>query len=304
MAPVRPSPANVKSNASRPGKRSADIVDPLWLAKTSLAVIAISLVCAYLTFCCIFYVAQWQLVLHPSRTVARTPASVGLAFQPVRFGDDRSGQPQLTGWWIPGDNLKDPTILLLHGEDGSMSDTLPAAVALHQASLNVFIFDYRGYGASGGKHPTEQTMRRDADTALNYLTQDRGLTAGNIVVYGTHLGASLAVSLSEKHPQLAALILQSADGDTETRVRRDVRSRIVPVSILFHQRFPLADALHRLATPKLLLSYTQGPPPEEAQRAADPKMTVELPRDGKPTELTGAIRRFLDTYLAHPAPLL
>ena len=279
-------------------------VDPLWLVKTSLAVMAIGLLCAYLTVCGLFYVQQWQLVLHPSRTLTQTPAGEGLAFEPVRFGADTSGQPQLAGWWIPSDLPSDPTVLMLHGETGSMSDALPAALALHNARLNVLLFDYRGYGNSGGKHPTEQRMRQDAESALFYLTETRGLSPASLVVYGTHLGASLAVALCQQHPQVPALILQSADGDTATRVGRDARTRIFPVNLLFHQRFPLADALHRLKTPKLLISFTNGLPPEEVQRAADPKLTAEFPSSAGATDMAKLIRRFLDTYVVHPSSLL
>ncbi len=307
MAPARPSPEFPKSPKSfrvPPKARPQNSVDPLWLVKGALAVMSIGLLCAYLTVCGLFYVQQWQLVLHPSRIVSQSPASEGLAFEPVRFGDDSSGQPQLTGWWIPGDLPSDPTVLILHGETGTMSDALPAALALHNARLNVLLFDYRGYGASGGKHPTQQRMRQDADAALYYLTQTRRLSPGSLVLYGAHLGASLAVALCEQHPQISALILQSADGDTATRVSRDTRTRIFPVNLLFHQRFPLADALHNLKTPKLLISFTDGPPPEEVRRAADPKLTAEFPRSAGATDMTRVILRFLDTYVAHPSPLL
>ena len=296
-------PLNSRSDL-RPNPRLNSRLDPRWLLQAAAAVVAVSLLCAYLTLCGVFYVAQWQLVLHPSRTVARTPAQEGLAFEPVRFGDDRSGQPQLTGWWLPSDLPQDPAVLMLHSENGSMADALPVARALHDAGLHVLLFDYRGYGASGGRHPTERLMRADAENAFNYLTRTRHIAPASIVVYGTHLGASLAVSLAERHPQLPGIILQSADGDTESRVLRDVRSRLVPVSMLFHQRFPLADPLRHLRTPKLLISYTEGPPPEEAQRAADPKITAELPRNAQPGELVAVIRRFLDTYVAHPPSLL
>lgn len=304
MAPVRPKPEFSKSSRLSPKARQNNSVDPVWLLKGSLAVVAIGLLCAYLTVCWLFYAGQWQLVLHPSRTVAQTPAGEGLAFEAVRFGDDTSGQPQLAGWWIPGDLPTDPTVLLLHGETGSMSDALPAALALHNARLNVLLFDYRGYGTSGGKHPTEKHMRQDADSALYYLTQTRRIAPGSLIVYGAQLGASLAVTLCEQHPQIPAMILQSADGDTATRVSRDTRTRIFPVNLLFHQRFPLADALHRLQTPKLLISFTDGPPPEEVERAADPKLTAEFPRSAAPTDMTRVVRRFLETYVAHPSSLL
>jgi pimeloyl-ACP methyl ester carboxylesterase len=291
---------------SVPPSRSAlpEVVDPRWILQAGAAVIAVGLLCAYLTLCGLFYFAQWQFVLHPSRTVAQTPAAEKLPFQPVRFADNLAGQPELSGWWIPSDSPADPTVLLLHGQNGSMSDALPAARALHDARLNVLVFDYRGYGQSAGRHPTEATMRRDSENALRYLTDGRHIPSSHILVYGADLGASLAVSLCAQHPAIAGLILSAADGDTETRVLADVRSRMIPVRLLFHERFPLADPLSRLKTPKLLISYTRGVPPVEAQRAADPKITAELPPHPDPALVTQTLRRFLGSYIARPPATL
>ena len=300
MPPSKPSQKTRPTVAARP----PETVDPRWLLKAIGAVVALGLLCAYSSVCALFYFQQWQLVLHPSRAVPQTPSSQGLAFQPVRFGDDTSGQPQLAGWWIPSDLASDPTVLMLHGQDGSMSDALVAARALHNARLNVFLFDYRGYGQSGGDHPTAQKMAADAASALQYLIGTRAVPATSIILYGAHLGASLAVGLCRQHPDVPALILQSADGDTETRVLRDERSRIVPLRLFFHERFPLADALHVLKTPKLLISSTDGHPPVDAERAADPKLTAEVPPNATPDVVTGVIRRFLDTYVAHPPAVL
>ncbi len=283
-----------------PSKEPPEMVDPVWLLKAGAAAVAVGLVCAYAALCILFYTEQWQFVLHPSRTVAETPAALGLAFQPVRFGDNVAGQPELVGWWIPSDLASDPTVLVLHGQNGSMTDSIKAAKALHDARLNVLVFDYRGYGQSAGRHPTEHDMRSDAENAFRYLTENRRISASSVVVYGAHLGASLAVGLCDQHKEIPGLILESADGDTETRVLADVRSRIIPVRLLFHERFPLADPLARLRTPKLLISYTKGNPPVEAQRAADPKLTAEIPPNAPPDAVTREIRRFLDTYVQRP----
>ena len=287
--------------------KAPEIVDPSWLFKAMGAVLALGLVCAYVSICLLFYFQQAQLLLHPSRTLTATPASEGLPFRPVRFGeegDQIAGQPRLSGWWIASDQPSDPTVLVLHGQDGSMSGAVPAAKALHDARLNVLLFDYSGYGESAGRHPQQAAMQADADTALAYLTSTRKIPTTSILVYGDHLGASLAVSLCAKTPLIAGVILDSADGDTATRVEADQRSHIVPIALLFHERFPLADPLRSLHTPKLLISYTTGSPPLDAQRAADPKMTVELPKIAGSQEFTNAVRRFLDTYIQHGPSLL
>ncbi len=281
-----------------------ETVDPRWILKAIAAVFAVGLLCSYITLCAFFYIGQWEFVLHPSRVVSQTPASQQLAFEAVRFGNDLSGKPQLAGWWMPSDATADPTVLLLHGEKGSMSDALPAAKALHDARLNVLLFDYRGYGQSGSLHPSQAMMEGDAKQALNYLTGTRKIPVSSIVLFGQGLGASLATQLCSNQPQVPGLILVSADGDTATRVEADQRSRIVPVEMLFHEPFPLADPLHILKTPKLLISFTGAAAPEYAQRASDPKITAELARGANVSDITPVVRRFLDTYLSSPPPTL
>ena len=185
-----------------------------------------------------------------------------------------------------------------------MGDALPAVKALHDARVNILVFDYRGYGQSGGDHPTAQKMAGDANSALAYLTGTRRIPTPSVLVYGSGLGASLAVALCTQYPELPAMILQSADGDTETRVLREERSRIVPLRLFFHERFPLADPLRALKTPKLPISYTNGHAPGDAERAGDPKLTAELPPDAGSQAMTAVIRRFLDTYVTRPPSVL
>ena len=282
-----------------------ETVDPRWLLWAALAVVLLAAVCAYITLCTLFWKTQWQLVLHPSRTLQHTPADAHLPFQEVHFSPGPDGQPQLVGWWIPADGLDDranptePTALLLHGGEGSMADSLPLAEALHTVHLNVLLFDYRGFGPSTGAHPAQFTMQQDAEAALDFLQTSRHLAPSTLIPVGEGLGASLAVRLAAEHHDLPAVILRSPRGDFEEEAQAASRSRLVPFKLLFHENFPLADPLHQLATPKLILSENHGQPSVIAQRAADPKMTVEgLSSD--PAALTTSLQRFLDTYVQRP----
>jgi pimeloyl-ACP methyl ester carboxylesterase len=280
-----------------------ELVDPAWILKALGLMVGLGLLGGYLTLCVVFARSQWQLVLHPSRQANPPAIAVApLAVTEVRFGDDLSGQPQLAGWWVPGDDPANPTLLILHSGDGSLPDALPEARLLRQTGLNLLLFDYRGFGASGGQHPTESTMEQDAESALAYLTQTRGLPPRSIAVYATGVGASIAVQLCASHPELPALILDRPDGDMAARASADVRSRIVPFRLLFHQIFPLAQPLQTLPTPKLLISHTNGPAPALFRNAADPKTTVELSPGDQPAELS-ALNRFLGTYLPPKRPV-
>jgi pimeloyl-ACP methyl ester carboxylesterase len=273
-----------------------DLVDPGWILKALGGMLALGILCAYITLCVIFSHAQWQLVLHPSRTVATTPAALGLPFTEVQFGVDASGQPQLDGWWIPSDEPASRTALLLHGADGSISDALPSAVALHELHLNVLLFDYRGYGRSNRTHPTQVTMQQDTHSALTYLLQNRSVAPNRLVVYGQGLGAPLALQLCATiEIKCPAMILDRPDGDLLARASADPRAKIVPMSMLFHERFPLAEPLQTSSTPKLLISYNMGPAPQVLKDAHDPKMLAEL-KTGDTGAYIDTLRRFLDEY--------
>jgi uncharacterized protein len=179
MPKSSPSPRRPPRHAA-----SSEDVDPRWLLKAGAIVFALALLCALAVLWVAFYYTQWQYVLAPSRTVATTPSALGLAFTEVHFGVDATGQPQLDGWWIPADTPTSLTVLMLHGGTGSMSDALPQARTLHNANLNVLLFDYRGFGRSGGAHPTQALMQADAESALNYLRDTRHIDLSRVVVYG------------------------------------------------------------------------------------------------------------------------
>ncbi|WP_263365599.1 alpha/beta hydrolase [Edaphobacter bradus] len=271
-----------------------EAVNPLWLLRALGLVLVAALLCSYLALCLLFLQGQWQIVLHPIHSDAKPPATP----EAVHFGPDESAIPQLLGVWMPvasGARYATTTILFLPGGDGSRSDFTPTLEALHQLGLNVFAFDYRGYGFSAKTHPSQKKMSEDAESAWRYLTLSRAIPAGQIVPYGAGVGASLAAQLTLAHPEVPALILDSPCADLLKVARYDPRSVFIPVRLLFHERFPLAEPLSTLRAPKLLI--TTGKSSAEAFRtASDPKISVELPAANG--ALYGqAITRFLDQYL-------
>jgi hypothetical protein len=272
-------------------------VDPIWLLKAVAATIALAILCGYLALCLLFYQGQWQLVLHPTRT-SSAPASIdGAPFQLLHFGPGDSAIPQLTGWWIPAAapaRYANTTLLFLPPGDGSLANSLPTLAALHHLGINVFAFDYRGYGQSANTHPNQQKMIQDAESAWTYLTSSRHIPPNLIILYGTGTGASLAASLATSHPAIPALILDSPHTDLLEVAQHDPRSSLLPASLLFHENFPLAAPLQTLHTPKLLLSKS-GQLPTAYRTAVGPKITIEFTT---PTEAlyTQALTRFLDQY--------
>ena len=284
--------------AARP--KGAAAAEPItvsgrWLLGAFAAVLALAAVCAYATLALLFYQGQWQLILHPAKTITAIPRA---KFDEIHFDYTETGVARLDGWWIPADagaRWTGDTILYLHGGRGSLSDAVSDLDALHMLGINVFAFDYRGYGKSAGPHPDEGRMNADADAAWSYLTATRHLDPKTIVVYGTGLGASVATGLTARHAP-AGLIL---DGPSETAKKltgADARARILPMWLLLDERFDPGPTLKTLALPKLFLDRngTQARTEELYRLADSPKQYFELKRDdGYGATLT----RFLDGVL-------
>jgi fermentation-respiration switch protein FrsA (DUF1100 family) len=144
-------------------------------------------------------------VYHPGRTLETTGAALGRPFEDVRF--ESTGGLKLNGWFFPAD-ARSPsaslTVLVCHGNAGNISHRLGLCRILLQAGVNVFAFDYRGYGLSQGR-PSEEGTYEDAQAAVRWL-QRRGLT--DIVAYGESLGGGVASELCLREKS-AGLILQS-----------------------------------------------------------------------------------------------
>jgi len=295
--------------APKPDRRPAanstpqQVVSPAWLVKAIALTIVAALLCAYLTLCLLFYQGQWQLVLHPVRTSSPPTSIGGTPYELLRFDPGDSAAPQLTGWWIPADpggRYAHLTILFLPDGNGSLADDIPILAALHNLGINVFAFDYRGYGQSAAIRPSQQSMTHDTEAALQYLNTTRSIPAQRIIPYGTGTGTSLATHLAATQSTVPALILDNPRADLLDTALHDPRAAILPVRLLFHERFPLAATLSTLHAPKLLISRLTSIE-QTYNTAADPKLTVEL-TSPSPLPFNQSVTRFLDQYLP-PAPV-
>jgi hypothetical protein len=219
-------------------------------------------------FCLLFWQGSWQLLYHPTSTVARTPASIGLAFDSVSFASNDAGVPQLQGWWIPSSTAR-YTVLHLHGQAGNLGDTLDALADLHASGLNILAFDYRGYGQSHFEHPSEARWLQDANWALEYLTGTRQIDPHSIVIVGSGLGANLALEVAAAHPELAAIVLESPRDSPANAIFNDARAKLLPAHLLVRDRYDLSAPAAALHVPSLWLLQNQ-----ISQQAPSPKVDL------------------------------
>jgi hypothetical protein len=310
MAKPTPRTAAKPTAKTAPQKQPQEVIDPRWLVKMLGIAIAAALVCSYLALCVLLYNASWQLVLHPTRNPS---GGTALPTQRVQFDIDNTGKPRLSGEWYPaeaGSPRAQYAALYLRGADGQLDPADGTQIAmLHGLGLNVFAFNYTGYGDSAQHpHPSEKQMLSDAITAHSYVAGTYNFREpGKIILFGSGTGVSIAAQLAQADPTIAALIGYNADPEVLARAKADPRSHnnLVPIGLLFHDTFTL-DALKTLTKPKLL--YTVGPDTKARaavyKTAADPKMTVEVPTHASPEE-RAALARFLDeNFPATSAQLL
>jgi pimeloyl-ACP methyl ester carboxylesterase len=295
----------VVSRSSRPGSRAASpqppTVSPQWLLRALGFSAIAALFCAWATLCLLFWQGSWQLLYHPAAAVTRTPATVGLHYEPVGFAATETGQLRLQGWWIPAaDNAPFArfTVLYLHGATGNLGNTVEALARLHAAGVNVFAFDYRGYGLSRFVRPSEAGWLQDAAWAIHYLTATRNIDPRSIVLDGDGLGANLALEAASANSHLGGVVLESPIENPVSVIFGDARAHLVPAHLLVHDRFDLGQAAAALHLPSLwILSATAaGAPsaPAAFAKVTAPKQLVWMPAGADSgNAFTGALIHWL-----------
>jgi dienelactone hydrolase len=125
--------------------------------------------------------------------------------QDIRFSAPDGSQ--LDAWWVPTVGPR-RTVLFFHSRRGNLSDQAERIQRLQLLRSNVFALDYEGYGKSQGQ-PSLAHMLQDGESAYQYLTTVKKIPPRQIVVEGDELGAAVAAAVAARHPQVAALVMES-----------------------------------------------------------------------------------------------
>ncbi|MBU2536313.1 MAG: alpha/beta hydrolase [Chloroflexi bacterium] len=208
--------------------------------------IVITIAGVYLVFAGFLFIFQSHYIYYPERVLSVTPHSIGLQFESVSF--ETTDGVQLSGWFVPSKSARG-VILFCHGNAGNISHRLDSIQIFHQLGLDVFIFDYRGYGQSEGK-PTEQGTYKDAEAAWRYLIEERQVKPNEVIIFGRSLGGAVASWLAQSHTP-GALILES----TFTSLP-DIAAGLypyLPVRLLLRFEYNTAEYLGRVDCPVLIV---------------------------------------------------
>jgi hypothetical protein len=103
------------------------------------------------------------------------------------------------------------TVVYLHGVGDCKISGVDLATFLYGQEYNVFLYDSRHHGESGGKYCTYGFFERhDVSTVLDYLQQRTDLNVGNIGVFGTSMGAAVAIQAAAIDARIAAVVAEAS----------------------------------------------------------------------------------------------
>lgn len=128
-------------------------------------------------------------------------ASAGFRLVPV------AGADSIAVLWLPNPAAR-YTILYSHGNAEDLGDLQSFLRELHDAGFSVLAYDYRGYGASSRRVPSERGAYEDLAAAYAHLTGALGIPPERVILHGRSLGGGITSHLASRRP-VAGVILES-----------------------------------------------------------------------------------------------
>ena len=142
-----------------------------------------------------------------------------------------SGEIELKSWWVEND-LSKPTVIFLHGVTSSKfsPDILLPMGMLNKSDFNLLAIDFRDHGEStceDGYYTAGQNETDDVVAAISWL-KDKGIKPSNIGIYGSSLGALVALMTPAKSNDFGSIAVIDPPVDFKTLVREEMTYQGLP----------------------------------------------------------------------------
>jgi pimeloyl-ACP methyl ester carboxylesterase len=125
-------------------------------------------------------------------------------------------------WLYPtsADSGPAPVVVMAHGLTGTRRDRLgPFAERFAAAGAAALVFDYRGFGDSGGEPDLFEVERQMNDwrAAIAFTRSLAGIDPERVVTFGSSLGGGHALAAAAEDPSVAAAISQVPFLDSDSQ---------------------------------------------------------------------------------------
>ncbi len=175
-----------------------------------------------------------------------SPPPPGLEFEDVFF--ESIDGTRLHGWYAPHPEAR-AQVIYAHGNAGDLTHRGTMIQQLRDRfRVGVFLFDYRGYGQSGGS-PSEAGLLMDGRAARDWLAQRAGIAPNEVVLMGRSLGTGVVVDLAA-NDGAGGLILQAPFTSLPDIAARQFPW--LPVRMLMRNRFDSLAKIGQYQGPLLI----------------------------------------------------
>jgi pimeloyl-ACP methyl ester carboxylesterase len=138
-----------------------------------------------------------------------SPTELQLSFEEIILPTEDG--LRLSAWLIKAPDPPQGTIIYLHGVADCKIDGLRFAKLMHGHRFNIFLYDSRRHGYSEGNHCTYGYFEKyDVRNAINYLSNRNDLRLGKIGIFGTSMGAAIALQAAALDNRIAAVIAENS----------------------------------------------------------------------------------------------
>ncbi|CRK92754.1 CLUMA_CG006323, isoform A [Clunio marinus] len=140
------------------------------------------------------------------------------------------------------------TILFSHGNAADLGMlTSFYSRLVHHLNVNLFSYDYSGYGRSSGQ-PSEKNLYSDIEAAWDELIKRYDIKHDDIILYGQSIGTAPVVDLAAKF-ESAGVVLHSP-------LMSGIRLLLPVKRTWICDAFPIIDKISKIKSPTLIIHGT------------------------------------------------
>ena len=164
---------------------------------------------------------------------------------------------KVRAWYWQSPKTGAPTVLYLHGARWNLNGSAFRIDGWTRMGYSVLAIDYRGFGASTPRLPSEESALEDAMAGLKELARLQP-DAARRFVYGHSLGGAIAIDLAARpeQPDFAGLIVESSFTSIGAMLGTLRWGKVPGAGLLVTQPFDSVDKLARMHTPMLFMHGT------------------------------------------------
>ncbi len=148
--------------------------------------------------------------------LADDPSGAGMAYEEAWVPVD--AYTALRTWYMPTE-LDRGTVIFSHGNAGTMACYLFTAQLLTSYGWSVVMYEYEGYGLSGGT-PSLETLRPDLEAVMDWTLERTGRQ--QVSLFGMSLGSLPTVAVAVDRPEAVNAVILDSPVAMGAEVRRFV----------------------------------------------------------------------------------